>query len=270
MEVREQLERAIAAMEAQRGTLGDAVVDAALAAFREKLAALDSPVELLRAAGEAYWPVTVLAAELTGLDGLAEAQGQDARLCFIAGVWERLEAVIHNAGGVVGSRAGNQLSAVFGAQSHRPEDAEQAVRAALEMQEETKHSGTGAVPGKLQLRAGVNTGPAHAGADGVDLEKLKSGDTAGLANTLRAAAGPGEVLVAHATFRAVRGIFTLQASEPLGETEKTEPVAAYRVCGVRPRVFRLSAELLGRPGAGAPLVGREEELQMLQSALASV
>ena len=37
---REQLERAMAAMETQRAQLGDAVVDKALAAFREKLAAL--------------------------------------------------------------------------------------------------------------------------------------------------------------------------------------------------------------------------------------
>jgi tetratricopeptide (TPR) repeat protein len=43
MEMREQLKRAMAAMEAQRGTLGDSTVDAALAVFLEKLVALDSP-----------------------------------------------------------------------------------------------------------------------------------------------------------------------------------------------------------------------------------
>ena len=37
---REQLEQAIAALEAQRGLLGDAVVDASIVALREKLAAL--------------------------------------------------------------------------------------------------------------------------------------------------------------------------------------------------------------------------------------
>jgi hypothetical protein len=41
MNEREQLEQAIAALKAQRATLGDAVVNAALAPMREKLAALD-------------------------------------------------------------------------------------------------------------------------------------------------------------------------------------------------------------------------------------
>jgi hypothetical protein len=43
MSEREQLERAIAHMETQRATLGDAVVDASTAALRERLAALESP-----------------------------------------------------------------------------------------------------------------------------------------------------------------------------------------------------------------------------------
>ena len=43
MTEREQLEQAIAALEAQRAILGDAVVDASVAALREKLAALEPP-----------------------------------------------------------------------------------------------------------------------------------------------------------------------------------------------------------------------------------
>ena len=40
MAEREQLEQAIATLEAQRDTLGDAVVDASIAALHEKLAVL--------------------------------------------------------------------------------------------------------------------------------------------------------------------------------------------------------------------------------------
>src|SRR4030066_174531 len=43
MSEQEQLEQAIAALEAQRAILGDAVVNTALAPLREKLAALSAP-----------------------------------------------------------------------------------------------------------------------------------------------------------------------------------------------------------------------------------
>ncbi len=43
MNEREQLERAIAALETQRATLGDVAVDVAQAGLRQKLAALAAP-----------------------------------------------------------------------------------------------------------------------------------------------------------------------------------------------------------------------------------
>ena len=46
MTEREQLEQSIAALEAQRSMLGDAVVTPAITALREKLTALKSPTAL--------------------------------------------------------------------------------------------------------------------------------------------------------------------------------------------------------------------------------
>ena len=53
MTEREELEGGIAALEAQRAVLGDAVVDTALAALRARLARLDVPEQQLK-------PVTIL------------------------------------------------------------------------------------------------------------------------------------------------------------------------------------------------------------------
>ncbi len=68
MTERERLERAIAALEAQRTTLGDEVVETALALLRERLATLERATEL----AEKRKLVTVLFADVSGFTALSE------------------------------------------------------------------------------------------------------------------------------------------------------------------------------------------------------
>lgn len=76
MNEREQLEQAIAALERQRTVLGDAVVDASLAALREKLAALTAaPRDVQRKL------VTVLFADLAGRTR-ANVMAEKGVLCY--------------------------------------------------------------------------------------------------------------------------------------------------------------------------------------------
>ena len=76
MDERFQLEQAIEHLEAQRATLGDAVVETALAPLREKLAALDKSPERVMA-GERKL-VTVMFADLSGFTALAEHMDPEA------------------------------------------------------------------------------------------------------------------------------------------------------------------------------------------------
>ncbi len=134
-DIREQLELAMSAMEAQRETLGDAVVDAALAAFREKWDALSGPGESdstdksqpgqVAGAPEAHRFITVLVA------GLAETHDAQATTVTPEYLWPRLEAIITRSGGtIVGHIRGGAVIAIFGAQATQPDDAERAVRVA--------------------------------------------------------------------------------------------------------------------------------------------
>ena len=66
---RQQLERAIAALEAQRDTLGDAVADMALAPLRERLGASARPAPAPSLEGERKL-VTVMFADLSGFTAL--------------------------------------------------------------------------------------------------------------------------------------------------------------------------------------------------------
>jgi hypothetical protein len=67
MDTRQQLEQAIAALEAQRAILGDAVVDTMIATARKELAALDDTP-----AAEQRKLVTVLFADTSGFTAMSE------------------------------------------------------------------------------------------------------------------------------------------------------------------------------------------------------
>ncbi len=295
MEMREQLERAMAAMEAQRSTLGDAVVNAALATMREKLAALSSGEGLagISGAGEAFQrPVTMLAAEITGLPG--EHPGP-----VETGLWQQLALIVTRAGGIFGRQGASSMVAIFGTQAPHLDDPERAVRAALEMVAVTHQAVVRDRSGRLQLRAGLHTGLVLLSADGLAPAAASLGETASLAARLQNTAAPGEVLISSAVFRAVRGHFDVvaidqpaaldqpaaveqpgavdppetveqwEAVDPAGvEGAQTGPaapggVSVYRVRGVRPRAFRLASGVPGGTGLVAPLVGRDVELSRL-------
>ncbi len=273
-DIREQLKLAMAAMEAQRETLGDAVVDAALAAFREKLAALGQPGETnpgresqhhgreSTASGylAAHRYVTVLVAGPADVavssESVVSVETEDAQRSF----WPQLDAIITRSGGTIAGHPRGAVIAIFGAQAAQSDDAERAVRAALEMQAEIARYCAGSLNGFVQLRAGLHSGPAALATNACG-ETILSENT--LAGRLWVAAGPDEVLISQATFRAVRGIFDIQVRDALRIEGKAEDVPVYRVRGVRPRVFR-AAGLLGR--SRASMVGREAERSQLQAA----
>jgi class 3 adenylate cyclase len=119
-----QLQATMAALQAQRALLGDAVVDAALAALREKLAALTQPEQQLKA-------VTVLFLDVVGSTRLAEQLDPEDIHAVMDGALERLSAIVVTHRGKVLQYAGDSLLAAFGADGAHEDDAERAVRAGL-------------------------------------------------------------------------------------------------------------------------------------------
>jgi class 3 adenylate cyclase len=144
MTERDDLEKAIAALEAQREALGDKTVDTLVAAARQKLAALEvanpseiaspfvreevSPIEERRKL------VTMLFADVVGFTAMAEhMDAEDVRDTMNA-LWQRLDQTILRHGGQIDKHIGDAVMAVWGAQVAHEDDAVQAVRAALDMQ----------------------------------------------------------------------------------------------------------------------------------------
>jgi class 3 adenylate cyclase len=254
----EQIEQAIAVLEAQRAILGDVVVETALAPLREKLVALDA-----RVPEQQRKQVTVLFADVSGFTAMSEAMDAEDVTEMMNALWERLDETIIEYGGFIDKHIGDAVMTMWGAVTAHEDDPEQAIRAALAMQVEL------AAFRKerridLAMRIGVNTGAVLLGEVGTTGEYTAMGDTVNVASRLEHAAPLGSVLVSHGTYRHVRGVFDVQVLEPIGVRGKTEPIQVYLVERAKPRAFRKGTR--GVEGVETRMIGREGELKRLQDA----
>src|SRR5215203_1138538 len=96
----EQLEQAIAAIEAQRAMLGDAVVEAMLAPAREKLAALRQAA-VSRTLVEQRKLMTILFADVSGFTSISETIDAEEMQDILRQLWARLDAAVQRYGGTI-------------------------------------------------------------------------------------------------------------------------------------------------------------------------
>jgi class 3 adenylate cyclase/tetratricopeptide (TPR) repeat protein len=250
---REQLERAIAAQESLRGALDDEVVDAAVAALRDKLSSMGPPPD------EARRQVTILFADVAGFTTLAETRDAEEVGEAMNELWHRVDAVILEHGGSIDKHMGDAVMALWGATGAREDDPERAISAALAIQREV--GGLELAGRPLRVRVGINTGMVLVGRVGSKGETTAVGDAVNVASRLEEIAGPGTILVSHDTYRHVRGVFDVREEEPVAVRGRGEHVRAYTVLGAKRRKFRLSTR--GVEGIETRMIGRESELQAL-------
>jgi len=105
-----QLEQAIAALEAQRVILGNAVVNPAIAGLQIQLAEFEEdhiPQTLKQ--------VTVLFADITGFTTISERMDAEQICDMMDSVWKQLDAIILEHGGMIDKHLGDGVMA-FGGQ----------------------------------------------------------------------------------------------------------------------------------------------------------
>jgi class 3 adenylate cyclase/predicted ATPase len=273
---RESIQQAIAALEAQRSLLGDPAVDVARAALQEKLALLERG---LRAAHEPQERklITVLFADVSGFTAMAETLDHEIVSGVINSLWSRVDKAIQDHGGRIDKHIGDAVMALFGTPTAREDDPERAIRAALQIQTEVQEwkweFNDSILPQQslsraIQLRIGINTGPALLGTVGPIGEYTAIGNTVNVANRLEQAAPPGGILISYDTYQHVRGIFDVASLQPISVKGKSEPIQVYTVNSIRPRAFRVPTR--GVEGIETRMIGREEELAQMQSAFTEV
>jgi predicted ATPase/class 3 adenylate cyclase len=265
MSEREQLEQAIAALEAQRAILGDAVVDAALDSMQKQLAALEQAER--EAAPELRGErklVTVMFADISGFTALSETLDPEAVRDMMNGCFEALVPIVEKYDGTVDKFIGDEIMALFGAPTAHEDDPIRALHAALEMMDtlitfNTQHATD------LGLHFGINTGLVIAGDLGTQERREYSvmGDAVNLAARLEGASERGEILVGPDTYRLTAPQFEFEALEPMVFKGKAKPVPVYQLLKAKPGYHKVR----GIEGLSSPLVGREAEFQVLQDAV---
>jgi class 3 adenylate cyclase/tetratricopeptide (TPR) repeat protein len=207
--------------------------------------------------------VTVLFCDVTGSTALGERLDPESFRQVMRRYFDTARAVIERHGGTVEKFIGDAVMAVFGVPVLHEDDALRAVRAAAGLREQIAvlntelEAGFGAT---VSVRTGVNTGEVVTGT----AERLATGDAVNLAARLEQAAAPGEIVIGPQTWALVRGAVTAEPLAPLALKGKSQPVAAYRLLGIR-------GDVDPRARLGwAPLVGRAGQLRMLADAFTNV
>jgi len=264
---KKELEQAVTVLEANRSQIGNEVTDVALSVMREKLAdeeTLQIPQQRKQ--------VAVLFADIGGFTAMFENMDDDTVNDVNSSLWSRVDKAIQDHGGRIDKHINDVVMALYGIPTAREDDPERAIRSALQIQSEIREwkqeyseklpDFSSQIQG-IQLRIGINTGPALLGTVGTVGEYTAIGDTVNLAQRLEANAPKGEILISSTTQKLVRGIFEVTAQEPIAVKGKSEPVAVYTVQNVRPRSFRDTTR--GLEGIETRTIGREEELEQMKA-----
>jgi class 3 adenylate cyclase/tetratricopeptide (TPR) repeat protein len=208
--------------------------------------------------GEQRRVATVLFADLVGFTALSESRDPEQVKRLVDRCFKKLSADIAAYGGVVDKIIGDAIVALFGAPVAHEDDPERAVRAALAMQR-TLSAEAVELDAPVQMRIGVNTGEVVVGSvAGGGYTAM--GDVVNTASRLQTAAPPGGVLVGPLTWAATRTTIRYRDLGRLEARGRVAPVDAWQAeAAVLPPGYRHRRH--------TPLVGRDEELGMLQHAL---
>ena len=282
---REILLAEIADIERKRLLLGERVVELALTQLREKLAAIasapgtdatsspsvakpiaaTSPALTIPAVAEGERKlVTIMFADASGFTAMSEHADPETIRDLLNRCFDRLVPIVERYGGSVDKFIGDAIMALFGAPAAHEDDAERALRAALDMIAEL--SRFNAEQGvDLGIHFGINTGVVIAGDIGSRGRRDYSviGDAVNVAARLEDLSKRGEIFVGPDTWRLTRHVFEFEALESIPVKGREAPVSIYKLLGLQPR----------RPRATPPLdgmVGRDAELARIHKHVAAL
>ena len=203
--------------------------------------------------------VSVLFADLVGFTAASEDRDAEDTRELLSRYFDTCRRLIELYGGTVEKFIGDAVMAVWGTPTATEDDAERAVRAALDLVAAVTALGDEVGAPELRARAGVLTGEAAVtiGAEG---QGMVAGDLVNTASRVQSAADPGSVYVGESTRRSTEqtivyaeaGSFELKGKEGLTPLWKAQRV----VSGLRGS--------LKSQGLEAPFVGRDRELRQIK------
>lgn len=203
--------------------------------------------------------VSVLFADLVGFTTLSESRDPEEVRELLSRYFDTCRRLIGLYGGTVEKFIGDAVMAVWGTPVAQEDDAERAVRAALDLVAAVLALGDEVAAPDLRARAGVLTGEAAVNVGAVG-EGMVAGDLVNTAARIQAVAEPGAVLAGDGTRRASEQAIVFEDAGEHSLKGKAEPVPLWRAV----RVTAARGGALRSEGLEAPFVGRERELRLIK------
>ncbi len=184
--------------------------------------------------------VTILFSDIRSFTTISEAMDAHALVGLLNEYFTEMVSIVMQHGGVVDKYIGDAIMAVFGAPVPTPDDAKNAVRAAIDMRKSLARLNErlvarGAEP--LRTGIGIHTGDVVAGNIGSEqrMEYTVIGDPVNVASRLESNTKnlKVDVLISEATYEEVKDVILATPVEALTVKGRGEPVMTYSVTGLR-------------------------------------
>jgi class 3 adenylate cyclase len=214
--------------------------------------------------------VTVLFADISGFTAMSEKLDAEVVAAILNDCFKGLVSIIYKFEGVIDKFIGDEIMALFGAPIAHENDAERAVRCAVEMKDfiiRYNQLRPIELPEPLGLHIAINTGMVVAGNVGSDLRMNYSviGDTVNLASRLEHEAEKGEVVISDKTYGMISSLANVTGPFTAQLKGISQPVEFFRLSSMKSDV---------EPGVRVlretQMIGRDREAALLSGAIDSV
>jgi adenylate cyclase len=184
--------------------------------------------------------VTVLFTDIRGFTSISEKMAPQQLVALLNEYFTEMVGIVMQEDGVVDKYIGDAIMAVFGAPVPKPNDATNAVRAAVRMRKalgdlNARLEARGIAP--LRTGIGIHSGEVVAGNIGCDrrMEYTVIGDTVNVASRLETSTKElgVEVLISESTFELTKDLVEVGPEREIAVKGRERPVLAYQVLGLR-------------------------------------
>jgi len=178
--------------------------------------------------------ITILFADIRGFTRISEHAPPEKIVGLLNRYFSAMTDIIFAHGGTLDKYLGDGLMALFGAPTTTPEDAANALNAAVAMQRrliginvELREEGLV----EVGVGIGLHTGEVTVGYIGSERrsEYTAIGDSVNTASRLESNANGGEILISDATAKAARSRYKLKPREPITVKNREQPVVLWEV-----------------------------------------
>lgn len=178
--------------------------------------------------------ITILFADIRGFTSISEHAPPEKIVGLLNRYFSAMTDIIFAHGGTLDKYLGDGLMALFGAPTTTPEDASNALNAAVAMQRrllginmELRQEGLS----EIGVGIGLHTGEVTVGYIGSERrsEYTAIGDSVNTASRLESNANGGEILISDATAKAARSRYKLQPREAITVKNREQPVILWEV-----------------------------------------